>query len=182
MQRIYTTACASHCGGTCLMKVYVENGMITRIETDDEEEPQLRCCLRGRAYRQRVYAPDRILYPLKRVGPREKGEFKRISWDEALDLVAREMKRVKETYGPSAILLKPGGGDLTFVHGMGTIMERLLGLFGGYTGTWGSNSWEAAPGMPSTTLSRCTRSRPARTRCTRSRLWISAAPRRASTR
>jgi len=58
--------------------------------------------------------------------------------------VAKEMKRVKETYGPSAILLKPGGGDLTFVHGMGTIMERLLNLFGGYTGTWGSNSWEAA--------------------------------------
>jgi anaerobic dimethyl sulfoxide reductase subunit A len=144
MEEIHASACASHCGGTCLMKVHVKNGMVTRIETDDEEEPQLRCCLRGRAYRQRIYAPDRIQYPLRRVGPRGKGEFERISWDEALDLVVKEMKRVKETYGPSAILLKTGGGDLTFVHGMGTIMERLLNLFGGFTGTWGSNSWEAA--------------------------------------
>jgi len=126
------------------MKVHVLDGRITRIETDDGEEPQLRCCLRCRAYRQRVYAPDRIQYPLRRVGPRGKGEFERISWDEALDRVAGEIKRVKETYGPSAILLKTGGGDLTFVHGGGKIMERLLNMFGGHTGTWGSNSWEAA--------------------------------------
>ena len=126
------------------MKVHVLDGRITRIETDDGEEPQLRCCLRCRAYRQRVYAPDRIQYPLRRVGPRGKGEFERISWDEALDRVAGEIKRVKETYGPSAILLKTGGGDLTLVHGGGRIMERLLNLFGGHTGTWGSNSWEAA--------------------------------------
>jgi anaerobic dimethyl sulfoxide reductase subunit A len=126
------------------MKVHVQDGLITRIETDDGEEPQLRCCLRCRAYRQRVYAPDRIQYPLRRVGPRGKGEFERISWDEALNLVASELRRVRETYGPSAILVKTGGGDLTLVHGMGTIMERLLTLFGGYTGTWGSNSWEAA--------------------------------------
>jgi anaerobic dimethyl sulfoxide reductase subunit A len=144
MEEVHATACASHCGGTCLMKVHVLDGRITRIETDDGEEPQLRCCLRCRAYRQRVYAPDRIQYPLRRVGPRGKGAFERISWDEALDLVAGEIKRVKETYGPSAILLKTGGGDLTFVHGGGRIMERLLNLFGGHTGTWGSNSWEAA--------------------------------------
>ena len=144
MEEIYATACASHCGGTCLMNVHVNDGRITRIETDDGEEPQLRCCLRCRAYRQRVYAPDRILHPLRRVGPRGKGEFERISWEEALNSVASEMRRVKATYGPAAILLKTGGGDLTFVHGTGRIMERLFNLFGGYTGTWGSNSWEAA--------------------------------------
>ena len=126
------------------MEVHVLDGRITRIETDNGEEPQLRCCLRCRAYRQRVYAPDRIQYPLRRVGPRGKGEFERISWDEALDRVASEIKRVKETYGPSAILLKTGGGDLTLVHGGGRILERLLNLFGGHTGTWGANSWEAA--------------------------------------
>ena len=126
------------------MKVHVLDGRITRIETDNGQEPQLRCCLRCRAYRQRVYAPDRIQYPLRRVGPRGKGEFERISWDKALDRVAGEIKRVKETYGPSAILLKTGGGDLTLVHGGGKIMERLFNLFGGYTGTWGANSWEAA--------------------------------------
>ncbi|MFH1006628.1 MAG: molybdopterin-dependent oxidoreductase, partial [Candidatus Latescibacterota bacterium] len=126
------------------MKVHVQDGLITRIETDDGEEPQLRCCLRCRAYRQRVYAPDRIQYPLSRVGPRGKGEFKRISWDEALDRVAGEIRRIKETYGPSSILLKTGGGDLSFVNGGGRIIERLLNMLGGHTGTWGSNSWEAA--------------------------------------
>src|SRR4030043_202372 len=80
-----STVCASHCGGACLLKVHVKDGVISRIETDDGEEPQLRGCLRGRAYRQRVYAPDRLLYPLKRVGPRGEGRFLRISWDEAVD-------------------------------------------------------------------------------------------------
>src|SRR4030043_924535 len=83
--RIVNTVCASHCGGACLLKVHVKDGVITRIETDDGDEPQLRGCLRGRAYRQRVYAPDRLLYPLKRVGHRGEGRFERISWDEAVD-------------------------------------------------------------------------------------------------
>jgi len=144
VERVDATACASHCGGSCLMKVHVKDGVIIRIETDDGEEPQLRCCLRGRAYRQRVYAPDRIKYPLKRVGPRGKGEFTRVSWDEAVGLVASELRRVKETYGPSAILVKTGGGDVTLLHGTGRIIERLLNLFGGYTGTWAYHSWEAA--------------------------------------
>lgn len=143
-EKVEATACASHCGGSCLMKVHVKDGLITRIETDDGEEPQLRCCLRGRAYRQRVYAPDRLKYPLKRVGPRGKGEFERVSWNEALDIVASELKRVKDTYGNSAILLRTGGGDNTLVHGGGKIMKRLLTMFGGYTGCWGWHSWEAA--------------------------------------
>ena len=83
--KIVPTVCASHCGGSCLLKVHVSDGVITRIETDDGQEPQLRACLRGRAYRQRVYAPDRLLYPLNRVGQRGEGRFERISWDEALD-------------------------------------------------------------------------------------------------
>jgi anaerobic dimethyl sulfoxide reductase subunit A len=126
------------------MKVHLQDGVIKRVETDDGEEPQLRCCLRCRAYRQRIYAPDRILNPLKRVGPRGKGDFEKISWEEALGLVAGQLKRVKATYGPSAIMLRTGGGDLTFIHGGGRPMERLFNLFGGFTGTWGSNSWEAA--------------------------------------
>lgn len=92
-EKIVHTMCASHCGGACLLRVHVKDGVITRIETDDGREPQLRGCLRGRAYRQRVYAPDRLLYPLKRVGNRGEGKFERISWDEALDKTAAELKR-----------------------------------------------------------------------------------------
>src|SRR3972149_4515327 len=96
-EKVVPTVCASHCGGACLLKVHVKDGVITRIETDDGEEPQLRGCLRGRAYRQRVYSPDRLLYPMRRVGARGEGRFERISWDEALDKVASEQQRVRDT-------------------------------------------------------------------------------------
>ena len=88
-EKIVTTMCCSHCGGTCLLKVHVKDGVITKIETDNEEEPQLRACLKGRSLRKSVYAPDRLLYPMKRVGARGEGKFKRISWDQALDTVAK---------------------------------------------------------------------------------------------
>ena len=95
-ERIVRTICNSHCGGTCEMRVHVSGNKIIRIEPD-EREGRPRMCARGHAYRQRVYAPDRLLYPLKRTGTRGSGEFTRISWDEALETVAHEMKRVKAT-------------------------------------------------------------------------------------
>ncbi|MEE8473497.1 MAG: hypothetical protein V3S82_10055, partial [Dehalococcoidia bacterium] len=57
---IVTTACSHDCGGRCVLRVHVRDGAITHIETDGGAEPQLRACLRGRAYRQRVHAPDRL--------------------------------------------------------------------------------------------------------------------------
>ena len=69
-EKVVMTTCSSHCGGTCLLKLHVKDGAITRIETDDGEAPQYRACLKGRAYRQRVYAPDRLKYPMKRAGER----------------------------------------------------------------------------------------------------------------
>ncbi|MBA3030857.1 MAG: hypothetical protein FP816_18865, partial [Desulfobacteraceae bacterium] len=60
---IVRTICNSHCGGTCEMKVHVQDNKIIRIEPDDRPGHP-RMCARGHAYRQRVYAPDRLLYPL----------------------------------------------------------------------------------------------------------------------
>ncbi|MCX8125563.1 MAG: molybdopterin-dependent oxidoreductase [Dehalococcoidia bacterium] len=133
------TVCHSHCGGACPLKVHVEGGRITRIETD----PELRACLRGRAYRQRCYAPDRLRFPLKRTGNRGEGKFTRISWDEALDTVANQIKRVKEESGPEAILFLASIGDVTWLHNPGLI-ERLLTMTGGYSGPWGAASGEGA--------------------------------------
>ncbi len=133
----------SHCGGTCLFKVHVQDDIITRIETDDGEEPQYRACARGRAYRQRVYAPDRLKHPMRRVGPRGEGKFERISWDEALDIVARELTRVRETYGPASILFKRSGGDEGKLHG-GRQHMRLLFMAGGCSEVWGIMSNEGA--------------------------------------
>jgi anaerobic dimethyl sulfoxide reductase subunit A len=50
-EQIIPTTCSSHCAGVCLLKVHVKDGVITRIETDDGDGPQLRGCLKGRAYR-----------------------------------------------------------------------------------------------------------------------------------
>jgi len=139
-EKVVYTVCASHCGGSCLLKVHVKDGVITRIETDDGEEPQLRACLRGRAYRQRVYAPDRLKYPMKRVGVRGEGKFERISWDEVLDKVAGELKRVRDTYGAASIILQQFVGDVHFLNQFGPL-TKLLSLAGGYTSTWGITSF-----------------------------------------
>lgn len=96
------------------------------------------------AYKKRVYSPARVRYPMQRVdfdpngerNPQNRGKskYKRISWDEALDIITSEMKRIKETYGPTAILYQcDQHGENKVVqacHGAG---RRLLPLFGGYT-------------------------------------------------
>jgi anaerobic dimethyl sulfoxide reductase subunit A len=125
------------------MKVHVREGQIVCIETGGDEASH-RMCARGRAYRQRVYAPDRLLHPLKRSGARGVGEFIRVSWDEALETVASEMKRVRDTYGNAAILHFCSMADAHAVHHL-RIFHRLLCQFGGYTAPWGfiSNEGEA---------------------------------------
>ena len=141
--KIITTSCSHDCGGRCLLKVHVHDGKVIKIETDDGEDPQLRACLRGRAYRQRIYSPDRLKYPMKRIGTRGEGKFERISWDEALDTVANELLRVRSMYGNASILLLAGSGSQAVLHGAGAV-ERLLAKFGGYTRTWGIPSFEGA--------------------------------------
>jgi len=139
-QVIYSTH-SSHCGGACLLKVHVRDGVVARIETDDGADPQFRACVRGRAYRQRMYAPDRLLYPLKRVGERGEGNVARISWEEALDILARELNRVRETYGPAAILFKWSGGDTSVLHNA-MCHYKVLNMIGGCSDVWGTFSFD----------------------------------------
>ncbi len=105
-------------------------------------------------YKKRVYSPNRILYPLKRVDWNPKGErnpqnrgkskFVRISWDEALDIVVNEIKRVHRKYGPYAVFSQADGhGETKVVHGTHGCMHRLLELLGGYTlQARNPDSWE----------------------------------------
>ncbi|MFC1974108.1 molybdopterin-dependent oxidoreductase [Chloroflexota bacterium] len=143
-EEVLTTGCNTHCGGSCLLKVHVRDGVIIHIDTDDQDEPQLRACLRCRAYRQRVYAPDRLLYPMKRVGDRGEGKFERISWDEALGVVAGEYKRIKGTYGPASVLYIASGGDVAELNSQ-KVAHRVFCMAGGCSGIWGvaSNEGEA---------------------------------------
>lgn len=139
--RIVPTGCCHDCGGRCVLRAHVKDGKVIRFETDNGEPPQIRACLRGRAYRQRLYHPDRLTRPLRRVGERGKGKFEEVSWDEALDVVAGEMIRIKETYGNSAIFFGGGSGNQGMLHG--TIpMGALLLAFGGFTRIWGVASYE----------------------------------------
>lgn len=131
-----TAACWHNCGGRCLNKALVVDGVVIRQKTDDTHPdspdfPQQRGCPRGRSQRQQIFGTDRIRYPMKRKnwnpgdgGKRElrgKDEWVRISWEEALDHIASEIKRVKETYGNKSILAKSAtqtinayGGAMTF--------------------------------------------------------------------
>jgi molybdopterin guanine dinucleotide-containing S/N-oxide reductase-like protein len=106
------------------------------------------------AYKKRIYSPNRILYPLKRVDwdpdgdrsvqNRGKSGYVRISWEEALEIIVNEINRVKEKYGPYAILSQSDGhGETKVVHGPHGCARRLLELLGGYTlQTRNTDSWE----------------------------------------
>jgi anaerobic dimethyl sulfoxide reductase subunit A len=143
--RIVRATSAFDCGGRCPLRLHVQDNVIVRVEGDDAEEPeQLRTCLRCRAYRQYIHHPERLMYPQKRVGPRGAGQFARISWDEALDTLAAQLTRVKQTYGNGAILLMTGGGYLASLHRGGGAAQRLLNQFGGCVTHYGNISSEGA--------------------------------------
>lgn len=146
--KMVRTGCPSHnCGGRCLLKVYLWEGRIVRIEGDDRpndsvEDPQLRPCIRGLSYRRRQYHPDRLQYPMKRAGKRGEGKFVCISWDEALDKIAAEMQRIKQAYGNTAMYVPYGTGSYNQINGRQTA-QRLMNLFGGSLGFYNSYSWAA---------------------------------------
>lgn len=146
VQKIRVGCPAHNCGGRCLLIAHVENRRITRLETDDRADsvpvPQLRACVRGRSYLRRQYHPERLTQPLKRVGPRGRGEFRPISWEEALDEVASQMQRVKREYGPSALFVPYGTGSYNQLNGS-HVARRLMNLFGGCLGIYNSYSWAA---------------------------------------
>ena len=146
VQKIRVGCPAHNCGGRCLLIAHIEDGKIVRLDTDDRPDtiaaPQLRACARGRAYLRRQYHPDRLLYPLKRVGKRGEGKFVRISWDEALGEVSSQMVRVKSEYGNDALFVPYGTGSYNQLNGS-HVARRLMNLFGGCLGIYNSYSWGA---------------------------------------
>lgn len=105
LQKIRAGCPAHNCGGRCVLVAHVRDGRIVRLDADDRPDdlaaPQLRACVRGRAYLRRQYHPDRLMTPLKRIGWRGEGRFAPTSWDDAIDIVARELQRVKARCGRS---------------------------------------------------------------------------------
>jgi len=154
------TSCDHNCGSRHMLVAHKKGDVIVRLSTDDgryqeggkigldtEEKPQLRACLRGRSYRARLYSPERLLYPMMRVGERGEGKFKRVSWDEALDHVAKKMVELKQKYGPTAILDQGyAGTSYGVLHKSDQIeglLSRFLGMFGCRTNSWSVPSYQA---------------------------------------
>ena len=146
VQKIRVGCPAHNCGGRCLLIAHIQGGRIVRLETDDRPDtissPQLRACVRGRAYLRRQYHPDRLLYPQKRTGKRGEGKFKRISWDEAFETVAGEMRRIRNKFGDGALFVPYGTGSYNQLNGS-QVARRLMNLTGGCLGTYNSYSWAA---------------------------------------
>lgn len=145
-----TAACWHNCGSRCLNKAYVVDGVVVRQKTDDThpdspDYPQQRGCLRGRSQRQQVFGADRLKYPMRRKnwapggGKKElrgQDEWVRISWEEALDSIASELKRIKTQYGNRAFFADGGP------------VSNILALYGGYVSHWGTTSrgsWTYTP-------------------------------------
>lgn len=143
-EQVLTTCSTVNCGGRCLIKTHISDGVITRLSTDTKEDtftlPQLRACMRGRGYRQFVYNPDRLKFPMKRVGKRGEGKFEQISWEEAIDYISTELTRITKENGPASRYVNYASGHSGSIIGAGNMAQRLLGLTGGYLGYHNSYS------------------------------------------
>ncbi len=101
--RVVRTVC-DRCHCECGVLVQVKDGRAVKIEGDPNHPiSEGMMCPKGLAALQVVYHPDRLIYPLKRAGKRGEGKWQRISWDEALDMVAAGFRKVLDKYGPESI-------------------------------------------------------------------------------
>ncbi len=145
-ETVVTSTCGHNCGGRCVVNAHVRDGRIVHISTDarrwNPAHPPLPACARGVGQIERTYHPDRLKYPMRRAGPRGSGQYQRISWNDALDTVAAEMLRIRETYGNAAILDASRTGSQSMLHGR-VAAQRFLNMFGGCTDLWSNMSAEA---------------------------------------
>ena len=97
------------CSTVCGMIGYVKDGRLLKVE-GNPKDPNSRgyLCARGQASLNHLYHPERLLYPLKRVGERGEGKWKRISWDEALDEIAEKLKAVRDSGHPEEFAFHQG--------------------------------------------------------------------------
>lgn len=130
--------CPHDCPDACLMSTTVEDGKVTHI-TGNVDHPftQGFLCIKTNYYKERLYSDLRVLYPQKRVGKKGEGRFERISWDEALETIADNFKRIVRDYGAEAILpysyagtmgvLNYGSMDRRFFNRLGaSLLDRTI--------------------------------------------------------
>ncbi len=110
----------------CGAEAHVEQGKVVRIKGDSDFYTNGFFCDRGARFREHLYHPDRLNYPLKRTGERGEGKWMRISWDQALDEIAGRLEDIKKEYGAEALATIGGTGR----GHQQTFKERFAYLFG----------------------------------------------------
>jgi anaerobic selenocysteine-containing dehydrogenase len=146
-REIVRAACPHDCPDTCAMLVTVEHGRAVDIRGASDHPPTGgTLCTKVARYLERTYSPDRLRYPMRRVGAKGEGRFKRISWDEALDEIAARFKAIATSAdGPQAILpysyagtmglLQGSSMDRRFFHRLGaSLLDRTIGATAGKAG------------------------------------------------
>src|SRR6267143_1547235 len=154
------SVCPLDCPDTCSLAVTVSGDRVLAVR-GSKVNPITHgaiCAKVANSYPEFVHGPNRLRYPLKRIGPKGGGNFERTSWEQALDTIRDRVGTVIERYGPQAVLplnyAGPHGmlaGDsmsLRFFHGLGASLLSRNPLCGGirsaaYAGTFG-----ATPGTP----------------------------------
>jgi anaerobic selenocysteine-containing dehydrogenase len=151
-RRRLKVVCPHDCPDTCVMTGDVEDGRAVALGGDpDHRFTRGFLCAKVNRYLERVYSPERILHPLKRVGPKGEGRFERISWEQALDEVAGRFREVIAAAGPQAILpysyagnmglLSYGSMDRRFFHALGaSLLDRTI------CATAGAHGYESTVG------------------------------------
>jgi anaerobic selenocysteine-containing dehydrogenase len=134
---IVKSACPLNCWDSCGFQVTVENDKVIKVEGDPSHPiTKGKICGRGRMLETRTNSPERILYPLKKVN----GEFKQISWNQALDEIAFLLKEIKEEYGSTAVLHSHDYANNGILKNLD---QRFFNAYGGVTELYGSLCWGA---------------------------------------
>lgn len=149
METVTWSACSINCGSRCILRCVSKKGRVIRIETDNtgdpnagvtgKDFPQVRACHRGRSIRQRLYAPERLKYPMKRVGRRGEGKFEKISWDQALDEIAARLKDTIAKHTNEAVMIMHGSGNYSLFNNRNCTF-RFFNLIGGNIGWYSDYS------------------------------------------
>ncbi len=110
MGKVWKAACRG-CHGGCMYLVTVEQGRVVQVRPDPEGPLNHgRGCVKGMSIIEQMYHKDRLLYPMRRVGPRGHGTWERITWEEAYDQITRQLRQIREETGPESVALISGTG------------------------------------------------------------------------
>ena len=111
-ETVVDTACPLDCPDSCSLAVTVSKGRVVEIDGSMLNAPTAGyICAKVRKFGDRVYGDARLEYPAVRTGPKGQGRFRRMSWDEAIELIATRLAEVRERWGGEAILPFSYGGS-----------------------------------------------------------------------